>query len=640
MIGKTQCDLFKQYVESGLNMSIVLPTQSGPDFLDGDFDNGIIAHEFGHGVSNRLTGGPSNTGCLGNGEQMGEGWSDWLALVTSTKAGDEGTMNRGVGTFVFRQSNDGQGIRRFPYNTDMSVNPITFATVAENTAVHPLGEIWAAVTWDLYWALVEKYGFDEDWTNTDSGNGRAIQLVMDGMKLQPCSPGFLDGRDGIMLADKINYDGADTCLISEVFARRGMGYYADQGSPNNAADGIENFDPIPTCVKELKIAKSTSTPYINPGEEAHFEIVVTNHKDDAATGVVVTDILPVDLQFVSASNGGTFNAGTVSWDLGTIQSGEERTLSYIGKVDEQTGSIGLYRDEMEDDLEWISLSIDPELQPNDFYLQGTDVYTGDNAWKVEDLNIETDNVLFFINSINISGENPALTFWHQYNTESGADAGFLEVQRLGETSWLRFEDEQVYRNGYPSGVGYGTFAIPFLSGFSGNSNGWVQSYFDMSEFIGDEIGLRFRFGTDENTGGDSWIIDDLELRDVLFFDEEACLTSNEGDQACDRAPEKGVIVSTEITSSAFEPIANAFDLRVQPNPAAETLFLTVSKEIIGESQISLIAMDGRVVLQQNALQLNANQPTGINIQNLPDGVYTLRVDSSEGSSIRKVVVRN
>jgi len=31
---------------------------------DGDFDSGIIIHEFGHGISNRLVGGPSNVSCL------------------------------------------------------------------------------------------------------------------------------------------------------------------------------------------------------------------------------------------------------------------------------------------------------------------------------------------------------------------------------------------------------------------------------------------------------------------------------------------------------------------------------------------------------------------------------------------------
>jgi extracellular elastinolytic metalloproteinase len=47
--------------------------------IDASFDNGVIIHEYGHGVSNRLTGGPAHSGCLSNGEQAGEGWSDWLA---------------------------------------------------------------------------------------------------------------------------------------------------------------------------------------------------------------------------------------------------------------------------------------------------------------------------------------------------------------------------------------------------------------------------------------------------------------------------------------------------------------------------------------------------------------------------------
>ena len=65
--------------------------------LDGDYDNGIIAHEYGHGISNRLTAGPNNTGCLGNGEQMGEGWSDFFSLITTVKEGDSGEMGRGIG---------------------------------------------------------------------------------------------------------------------------------------------------------------------------------------------------------------------------------------------------------------------------------------------------------------------------------------------------------------------------------------------------------------------------------------------------------------------------------------------------------------------------------------------------------------
>jgi extracellular elastinolytic metalloproteinase len=43
-------------------------------------------HEYAHGISTRLTGGPSNVGCLSSGEPggMGEGWGDFFATVTRT----------------------------------------------------------------------------------------------------------------------------------------------------------------------------------------------------------------------------------------------------------------------------------------------------------------------------------------------------------------------------------------------------------------------------------------------------------------------------------------------------------------------------------------------------------------------------
>ncbi|MEG0930953.1 M36 family metallopeptidase, partial [Algoriella sp.] len=50
-------------------------------YIDGSLDNGIIAHEYGHGISNRLTGPISNANCLNNLEQMGEGWSDFFGLM-------------------------------------------------------------------------------------------------------------------------------------------------------------------------------------------------------------------------------------------------------------------------------------------------------------------------------------------------------------------------------------------------------------------------------------------------------------------------------------------------------------------------------------------------------------------------------
>ena len=641
MMTKADCDLLRQYAGNGLNLSLVLPASTGPDFLDGDFDNGIIAHEYGHGISNRLTGGPSQTGCLSNAEQMGEGWSDWFTLVTAVKPGDVAIQKRGVGTYVQRQANDGQGIRRYPYSNDMSISPVTYSTVAENTGVHAIGEIWAAVTWDLYWAMVEKYGYDQDLTNPNSGNARAIQLVIDGMKLQPCSPGFITGRDAIIAADKENYAGVDTCLISEVFARRGMGIFASQGDSDNASDGIENFDPIPTCVKALKIAKETSTPIIEAGDDAQFTITVTNHKDEAATNVVVTDPLPAGLSFSSASNGGFDNSGVVTWNIGTMASGQVITLNYTVKSNPNNKSLLTFRDNMDTEgASWIPLINDKGNQT--FFLQGDSVKVGDFAWRADAPVTETDQVLLFFDPlIKVSGAKPVMRFWHNYNTEGGADAGFVEFQKAGESQWRRIAAEKGIRAGYNNKIAYGTFAIPFISGFSGNSNGWVRSYIDVSEYSNQEIIFRFRFGSDAaiNVPDGGWIVDQVDLMDMVNYESEACVIADGGDQACAKAPESGVIVDTDATVGTNDPITDALGLRVQPNPASEMLTLLIGESASGPVQITVIGADGRIALQHNTNNLFAGQALSLDIRHLPAGLYVVRVDSSIGSSVAKVAKR-
>ncbi len=209
--------------------------------IDGSFDNGVIAHEYGHGVSNRLTGGPSQTSCLTNGEQAGEGWSDWLGLMMTIKPGDHGTDSRGLATYAAGQTKFGNGIRRYPYSTNMSINPQTYASLALSAEVHNVGEIWCDVIWDMSWLLMDQYGFSTNPTNSTSGNNIAIKLVLEGMKLQPCGPGFIDARDAILSADAMLYNNAHRCLIWTAFARRGMGADASQGSATTTGDETQGF---------------------------------------------------------------------------------------------------------------------------------------------------------------------------------------------------------------------------------------------------------------------------------------------------------------------------------------------------------------------------------------------------------------
>ena len=103
--------------------------RQGAAYLDGSLDNGIIAHEYGHGISTRLTGGRANSSCLNNDEQMGEGWSDFFGLVRTIEAGDQGTDPRGIGTYVLGQPVTGAGIRPAPYSTSFGVHNYTYASV-------------------------------------------------------------------------------------------------------------------------------------------------------------------------------------------------------------------------------------------------------------------------------------------------------------------------------------------------------------------------------------------------------------------------------------------------------------------------------------------------------------------------------
>jgi extracellular elastinolytic metalloproteinase len=239
------------------NATVSDGTGGAPD-RDSDLDSGVIAHEYGHGVSNRLTGGPANVGCLNTTttpEQMGEGWSDYYALTFTTSPSDNATTSRGVGTYVVFQPPTGLGIRPRPYTTDLAVNEFTYGMIPAGVASgvltipHGIGFVWNSMLWEVYWNLVAKHGYNaniyEDWTT--GGNNLAIQLVTDGMKFQPCSPGFVDGRDAILDADVALTGGENQCAIWKGFVKRGLGFSASQGSSSSVTDGVQAFDLPVNC---------------------------------------------------------------------------------------------------------------------------------------------------------------------------------------------------------------------------------------------------------------------------------------------------------------------------------------------------------------------------------------------------------
>jgi cysteine-rich repeat protein len=213
---------------------------------DGALDGGIVLHEYGHGVTSRLTGGAASASCLSMSQSagMGEGWSDFFTLFVGAAPGDTGAEPHGMGTYVLGQPATGAGIRTQPYSTDMTINTLTLADIETAPLPHGVGEVWAISLWEVFWQLADAYGLDTDIFTGYTGSGGsnlALQLVMDGLKLQACNPTFIEARDAILLAEANLTNETNRCLLWRGFAKRGLGAGASVSSDPGILTTSEDF---------------------------------------------------------------------------------------------------------------------------------------------------------------------------------------------------------------------------------------------------------------------------------------------------------------------------------------------------------------------------------------------------------------
>jgi Fungalysin metallopeptidase (M36)/Fungalysin/Thermolysin Propeptide Motif len=145
---------------------------------DGAVDEDLIAHEYTHGVSNRLLNGEATGGGLPFGPQtwaLGEGWSDFM----STSITDDPV----AGEYIC--GHPPTGCPLYPYDA----SPLVYSdlcNVTNGCEPHRDGEIWTAALWDIRHAL---------------GRTQTEQLVVDGMKnTTPARASFLDARGGGLAA--------------------------------------------------------------------------------------------------------------------------------------------------------------------------------------------------------------------------------------------------------------------------------------------------------------------------------------------------------------------------------------------------------------------------------------------------------
>jgi subtilisin-like proprotein convertase family protein len=290
---------------------------------DGGLDAEILMHELSHGTSNRLIG--NATGLQWRvGQGMGEGWSDFyaLSLLNNTNA-DNPNLGYASGAYATYKAfgfttyvdNYTYGIRRFPYHTDNTINPMTWADVDDVTnnlsggmtpnsltfnngggmEVHNSGEIWALTLWEVRSRIIA----DPAGANGDvpTGNNTTLSIVTDAMRLfTPNQPSFIQARDALVDADcAANAACPNELSIWGGFADRGLGYGAIAplghiigyvGGHMGVGESFEtpNLD-VNTLTVNDNITSGNNSGFIDPGETIRLTVNLKNPYRGAARNV-------------------------------------------------------------------------------------------------------------------------------------------------------------------------------------------------------------------------------------------------------------------------------------------------------------------------------------------------------------------
>jgi hypothetical protein len=309
---------------SSPRMQMYIFTGPTPD-RDGDFDGVIVVHEYAHGLSNRLVGGGVGISALAS-QGLGEGWSDFYGLALLANPDSDPNAAYPGGSYATREIVPGMttnyyyGIRRYPYSTDMTKNPLTFRDIDPTQAsphtgvplspmfgvsngspaeVHNVGEVWCMALWECRAQLIAKYG-------GTAGNPKILQLVTDGMKLSPANPNFLQARDAIIQADLVSTGGADAPQLWAAFAKRGMGAGASAPASSTTTGVVETFD-LPNALRVTPtLALAASGPVGGPFTPGVQTFTLTN----TATTAPLAWIAAAEAPWMSvAPAGGTLAAG-------------------------------------------------------------------------------------------------------------------------------------------------------------------------------------------------------------------------------------------------------------------------------------------------------------------------------------------
>ena len=179
---------------------------------------------------------------------------------------------------------------------------------------------------------------DGQWQKPKSGNAGDYYVVEDWDKGN-ADPVYSDDEAGVYYFD----DGVNEIYINHysLIADSQPQFKNGPFQTNNESVSIASMFLTlyqPNCGHSPKIALAKIGPdYAEPGEEITYQLN-WSVADNAVTDLVLTDPIPAKTTFVSATDGGVYNASTktVSWNLGDHAAGDLGSVSLAVKVDGYT----------------------------------------------------------------------------------------------------------------------------------------------------------------------------------------------------------------------------------------------------------------------------------------------------------------
>jgi large repetitive protein len=532
---------------------------------DGTIDNQIVAHEWGHYISNRLIG---NAAGLNNtqGGGMGEGWGDFHALLQSVKAEDalvasnpnfSGVYNLGPYAAQNSLTPDNAyyfgAFRRYPYSTDFSKNPLTFRHIqngvplpvgppvaygadgANNAEVHNTGEVWCSMLWECYASLLR----DTARLTFDQARDRMRAYLVAAYKLTPNSPTFVEAKEAVLTA-ALAADAADHKLFCAAFARRGAGVGA-VAPPRASTTNIGVTESYAVCGGDLALNSATlddafvscdADGVLDDPEVGTLTVTLRNTGTTALSATTARlsttnpslDFQDIVLTFPPSSASGTTSASThvgssgavgiqaqdvqIQFDDPGLAFAGPRVADFLtrGNYDEQPSTTETAEAAVPT---WTMSGSGPEP-----WLRST-VTALDHRFAATVPGAISDQVL--VSPALSVGPGPfSFTFQHAHafdaSSSSFRDGGVIELSNDGGSNWTDI--------GASVSPGYGgtltTVAGNPLGGraaFVGQSPGYPAFATATASlgttYAGQTVRVRFRLGTDRALPGSGWAIDNL-----------------------------------------------------------------------------------------------------------------------------------